>query len=144
MRIRALLTLMAALLLLSLMPAVAASADVNPNPIRWEVFRTYYRAGADVPLRYGQNDAGPIDGFGTRHIEDGHGEQDWDYLGTLIQQALDSGSCSTSGTTVSCHYGATYETILIYSTRVDPDSGDGRPVGVITAYQICQACRPDQ
>jgi hypothetical protein len=118
-------------------------AAVNPNPIRWTVFKTLYgKHGEDIPLRYGQHDAGPIDGFGTRHIEDGHElwGGDWTDTANMIEHVIQSGACTTSGTKVTCRISGAYSFTVVYATHVDPRSGDGRPFGVITFYWSCNTC----
>jgi hypothetical protein len=51
----------------------AATTRANPNPIDWKIATSFFDfEGRDIPLRYGQHDAGPVDGFGYRHIQDGH------------------------------------------------------------------------
>ena len=69
---------------------------VNNNPIDWGIITTFLGAeGEELPLRTGQHDIpGVADGFGDRHIKDGHGEvPDRGH----IQDALTTGSCIDQG-----------------------------------------------
>ena len=73
--------------------AAPASAAGNTKPIRWDVYKTLYGShGEDIPLRYGQHDDGPLDGFGTRHIED---KQElwgnWPQTANMIEKVLQTG-----------------------------------------------------
>ncbi|CCH76399.1 putative Predicted protein [Nostocoides japonicum T1-X7] len=130
---------------LGLSLATSSSAQAaNTNPIRWlPVFKTLYGPhGEDIPLRYGQHDQGPIDGFGTRHIEDGHDKWgDWDETADMIEHVIQTGKCSVKGTTHNCSLSGSYLFVAVWSSRVDSRSGDGRPVGVITFYAVCQTCK---
>src|SRR3954451_23679689 len=96
--------------------ATPAQAAVNPNPIRWTIFKPFLPMinydYEDVPLRYGQNDAGPIDGFGTRHIGDEHGPYDWNRAANDISKALNGTCVNVSGNKVRCY------------KRVDAPQGD--------------------
>jgi len=123
-------------------PVVApAAAAANPAPISWKVYKTFMGPeGEDVPLRIGQHDAGPVQGFGKRHIDDGHAI-DWDRFDGTIQRTLDRGRCRLTTTTVTCTYGAAFMSRVVFNLRVDSRSGDGRPKGIITAYEWCQVCR---
>jgi hypothetical protein len=53
---------------------------------------------------------------------------------------MDVKDCETSGSTVTCNYGVTYVTRVVYSTRIDDRSPDGRPLGIITAFEYCNFC----
>jgi hypothetical protein len=135
-------TLLVAMLVLLVGFATPAQAATNPNPIRWTVYKTLFGPhGEDIPLRYGQADAGPIDGFGTRHIEGNHELWgDWPSTANKIEDVIQGGKCTTSGSTVTCRTGPAYVFVAVYSKRVDSRSRDGRPVGVITFYWYCGTC----
>jgi hypothetical protein len=121
-----------------------AEADTNPNPINWRIYQSFVGPrGGDVPLRYGQHDFGRLDGWGKRHIDDGH-SPDWDSFDSVIARTLDHGNCTTTGYTVDCTYGAAFMSRVIYNKRIDSRSGDGRRKGIITAYEWCQVCRPTE
>ena len=113
----------------------------NPNPIDWGVITTFYGRMGDVPLRTGQHDAGPIDGFGDRHIKDGHGAVP---ARDRIQSTLDSGECSDiGGQKTRCAKWISFpriQLIVVFTDRIDSRSNDWRPVGIITAYEVGQCC----
>jgi hypothetical protein len=121
--------------------ASPASADTNPNPINWTVYKTFVGPkGGDVPLRYGQHNLGSINGWGKRHIDDSH-NPDWGSFDSVIRRTLEDGRCNTVDYTVSCTYGSAFMSRVVYNTRIDSRSGDGRRKGIITAYEWCQVCR---
>jgi hypothetical protein len=116
------------------MPPAQASAEANPNPIDWTITRTIFgKNGEDLPLRVGQHDLGDVDGFGLRHISDGHGGFVPD--SGLIQDAADTCESNPKGTT-SCQIAdsAGRRFIVVWTERIDSRAPDGRPVGIITAY----------
>jgi hypothetical protein len=114
-------------------PAQAAST-ANPNPIDWTVARTIFgKNGEDLPLRVGQHDLGDIDGFGLRHISDGHDGFVPD--AGLIQDAADTCDSNPNGaTTCEITDSTGRRFIVVWTGRIDSRSPDGRPVGIITAY----------
>ena len=113
-----------------------ANAQVEFNPIDWSVVTTIIgRDGEDLPLRTGQHDAPNSEGFGIRHIEDGHNGFIPDP--GLIQLAVESVSSnpnpnSTSTVTYVDANGRKF--FVAWTERVDSRSPDGRPVGIITAF----------
>lgn len=122
----------------------AVRAATNTNPIDWHINSTYYGPkGQDIPLRVGQHDEGSIPGFGIRHVEDGHG-----LLPSVndLGDTLEFGNCQyqSSNHTYQCVYDSSGGPVVaIYTERVDSRSGDGRPVGIITAYyQECDSATP--
>lgn len=129
-------------------PAAAFSRPserANPNPIKWDVYRTFYEDGQDIPLRYGQHDYGSTDGFGTRHIEDGHPEQvaaaGWDDVVSDTARTLHNGTCRAETTDKQrCTYTGDDiyfpGTMVVVHTQDDSRPPDGRPLGVITAYHV--------
>ncbi|MCD0445832.1 Ig-like domain-containing protein [Glycomyces sp. A-F 0318] len=136
----------AALATLFAAPATAApapappsgTADVgtfaNDNPIDWtqvEWFINYQ--GDGFPLRVGQHDDSASDGFGERHIIDGHGAvpayED-------IQEAVaDPTACwyTVLDERWRCYSGESL-VFVVYTTQIDDRSGDSEPFGIITAY----------
>lgn len=134
------LTLLTALLAAWAITAATPSTALapNPNPIDWTVYSTFHgKNGEDLPLRKGQHDAGKIDGFGLHHIEDGHPVPESSLFG-WIDDALEDGTYkSQAGNKVKVTNkmvtGHTF--IIVFTERIDSQSGDGRPVGILTAYQ---------
>ncbi|WP_141212384.1 hypothetical protein [Enemella evansiae] len=118
-----------------LKPAIAKPLDM------WTVNTTFIgRDGADIPLRDGNDD------FGKRHIEvRGHLVGTWESFAVQIDQTLRDGTCASSPTddkvTCSLLYEDNSGFSVTYTERVDPASLDGRPVGVITAYEVHPGCR---
>lgn len=90
--------------------------------------------GEDLPLRIGEHDVEVPrkDGFGIRHIEDGHEG----YVPDLdrIERAL--ASCRPEYDSSSDTWECAAEGLLVYYTeRVDTRSPDGRSVGILTAFE---------
>jgi hypothetical protein len=141
-----LVTLTVALSGLLAVPAAAASSLAPPagatdvgafaEPIDWtQVHWFVNHQGDGFPLRVGQHDDGPRDGFGERHIIDGHGAVP-DYED--IQEAVvEPGACwyTFLDERWRCH-SAESLVFVAYSTQVDDRSGDGEPFGIITAYYM--------
>ncbi|GAA3884299.1 hypothetical protein GCM10023084_41490 [Streptomyces lacrimifluminis] len=97
---------------------------------KWKVKVTFFgRSGEDIPLRQGDLN------FGYVHIQDGHPINDTSLYG-YIDKTLDSGNYgSPSGGKVTVRYNTGSGTFrVVFSEREDSQSGDGRPVGIITAF----------
>ncbi|WP_253777745.1 hypothetical protein [Goodfellowiella coeruleoviolacea] len=97
--------------------------------------------GEYVPLRVGQHDYPQYpndhdDGFGVRHIQDGHNEVDTD----SIASTMILGECiyQSGNDTHYCAYPSINNPLyaVVYTLREDWHSGDGEPVGIITAYPV--------
>lgn len=123
-----------------LIGAPTASAG---GPVDWTVISTFIGAdGEDIPLRVGSHDTPVAQGFGARHIRDGHEEVPPD---TDIELVL-SGSNRNCAHTASddrsrCALELGDRTLfVVFTERVDDGSGDGRPVGIITAYYSPRGC----
>lgn len=68
-------------------------------------------------------------GFGERHIIDGHGVVPSD---EVIDDVLQNGSCSSKAPE---RFVCTLdEAEVVFLRDVDPRSGDGLPVGILSAY----------
>ncbi len=116
-------------------PAAFAQPLVNDNPISWVIDTPFTGAKGDaIPLREGQHDKTTdprfvVDGFGVRHINDAHGAVP---PPEVIDDVLRHGSCnSVIPGRFTCK---TAEATVIFSTNVDPRSGDGIPFGIISAF----------
>jgi len=120
-------------------PAVAETARLtgSPNPIDWTITDSFATQVFDdfIPLRVGQHDFHNQNGFGVRHIIDGHGAVP---PRPQISSALAVGACAfqSPNDTWVCNDG---ETTVVFTTRVDSRSPDHRPVGIITAFEC--GCR---
>ena len=123
--------------------ASADPGDPNPNMIDWTVVDTFQGAlGNDIPLREGQDDYPqgnpPVDGFGRRHILQ-HGvvpdhEDIQETVGTAgfcVPAPDDRVICTNDEASL----------VVVYVTRNDPRSGDGRSFGIITAYYFLPCFR---
>lgn len=120
----------------------------------WNVYSTHFGPnGEDAPLRHGRGDVAGSAGFGKLHIEDKHANQmsSWSNMKRDIDKTLDRGSCTTAGasgnrkTTCVLNSSTFYNTRarqmkVVFAHRVDSDSRDGRPVGIITAYYSICGC----
>ncbi|MFJ9411529.1 hypothetical protein [Streptomyces sp. NPDC101393] len=130
--------------------AAPAQAAANPHPIDWKIDSTHFGPdGEDLPLRIGQKDAGPKDGFGKRHILEGHGDQisSWSNMKADIDKTLDQGKCTEkSGKTTCVLQSHTFRNVhangmkTAFTERVDSRSKDHRPVGIITAFYYNCGC----
>ncbi|MGP3953574.1 hypothetical protein [Streptomyces sp. 7N604] len=107
-------------------PAVAGQVATD-----WSVYTTFYgKNGEDVPLRNGDLS------FGLRHIQDRH-PMDTTTLVGYIDSALEDGTYTTqsNGDVRVRNKTATGGTFrVVFTERVDSASGDGRSVGIITAF----------
>jgi hypothetical protein len=106
----------------------------NTNPIDWTIVTPFRGAlGDDLPLRVGQDDlwlAGiPFAGFGERHIVQAHGAVP---SAEVIDDVLQNGEC------VSPQFGRFICTLdeaeVVFVREIDPRSGDGLPLGIVSAY----------
>lgn len=116
-----------------------SEAAANPNPIEWAISQTIIGPnGEDLPLRYGQHDFGADDGFGIYHIQDGHGGfvPSAGEIEIVLNDAPNCGPAFNPGDgTQTCVAPVQGRAMTVSATeRVDNRSGDGRPVGIITAF----------
>ena len=115
--------------------AVAEPAIINTNPIDWSIVTPFRGAlGDDIPLRVGQSDYKEIPGlilpgFGERHILAAHGDVP---SIELIDEVLQDGECASK--TFERFTCTLDEAEVVFLRVVDPRSGDGLPVGIISAY----------
>lgn len=113
------------LFVFSVDPATAAGTD-------WRVATTFYaKNGDDVPLRYGNSK------FGLVHIDEKH-PLGRSVLFGYIDDALEDGKYTkqSDGTwKITNQDAAGVRFRVAYSPREDGNSGDGRPVGIITAFR---------
>jgi hypothetical protein len=120
-------------------PGQSSSAGVgtyNDNPIDWTVVDWFVNhQGAGFPLRVGQHDDGTDDGFGERHIIDGHGFVP-PYEDILAAVSV-PGHCQYN------YWDQRWrcqdpESLLfvVYTLQIDDRSGDDLPFGIITAYYV--------
>lgn len=117
------------------LPAQAATpqtaASTAAASTNWNIYTTFWSDdGQDVPLRYGDHS------FGYVHIQDKHPMPDSSMIG-WIDETLDGGTYTDQGDTIRVEEPLVTgnKFIVVYTERVDGASGDGRPVGIITAYQ---------
>lgn len=132
-------TIAAAALAVTGMFMASPDADANPNPIEWGINATVIGPnGEDLPLRFGQHDFGNDDGFGIYHIQDGHGGfvPSSGEIEIVINEAPGCGAAFNPGNgTQECTAPVQGRPMTVAATeRVDTRSGDGRPVGIITAF----------
>jgi hypothetical protein len=159
-RYELLLVLLAVLLAVVLPPAAIAAAS-TPNggwpavncagpgpsgvpPVNWTVIHTFKgKQGDDIPLRIGQADykdksGSTVDGFGMCHILAGHGSALAPPEG--VQYALQEGECDPvpgKPGRIACFFEGI---LVVYSTTIDPRSGDGRYFGIVTVYYGRPCC----
>jgi hypothetical protein len=117
------------------MPAV--SQEINAEKIveptaagKWRIRSSFFgRAGEDIPLR--QGDAN----FGWVHIQDRHPINE-PSLNGFIDQTLEDGRYGQpqDGTVIVRYLTSSGWFRVIFTEREDSQSGDGRPVGIITAF----------
>lgn len=105
----------------------------NSNPIDWtQVAWFTNHQGDGFPLRVGQHDDRGRDGFGQRHIIDGHG-----VVPDLedIQEAVAGPGCwyTKLDQRWRCFSGESL-VFVAYSTQPDDRSPDSDPFGIITAF----------
>ena len=109
--------------------STSALAAGNTNPVDWTVRGTF--AQMKIPLRVGQHDSPDGPGFGERHIVDGHGVvPPYDVMG----EVMDIANCTSVGSFTNRFICKNDEVTVIFTTNVDERSGDGRPLGIITAF----------
>lgn len=94
--------------------------------------------GEDLPLRVGRADAeNDGHGFGRRHIQGdlGYVPSAGDMQTVLTQDPACRDGLDPSGRDTQCtaEIGGK-RLVVIATTRVAPESGDGRPIGIIAAY----------
>lgn len=122
-----------------------ASAVTN-----WSVRTTYVSAGGhDAPLRWGRADTSTQTGFGWNHIvaQVHASEATYSFWSKQIERVLTGPGCKKP-TAVSGKYTCKRSIegnpdvviYVVWTGRVDKASNDGRPVGVITAYQRGENC----
>jgi hypothetical protein len=132
---------LAAFLLIALTSSPAAVATSNPNPTDWtfsysELFHSQF--GEVLALRVGQHDFHTLDGFGKRHILDGHTViTDSSHIDQALRASCERRRNPDGSTNnVECHSSTTevvYDPKLPAPTRHCNYECD-LPVGVITAY----------
>lgn len=92
----------------------------------------------DLPLRVGQGDEPGSVGFGLSHIKDSHDGfvPATTEIDTVLHNAPDcKGGLNAGNGKKKCSYPINGRVMTVVATeRVDPASGDGRPVGIITAF----------
>ena len=112
---------------------------VAAQPIDWTISQTIIGPkGEDLPLRVGQGDEPGSVGFGLSHIKDSRGGfvPATTEIDTVLHNAPDCKGGLTAGNgKKECSYPINGRVMTVVATeRVDPVSGDGRPVGIITAF----------
>lgn len=112
---------------------------VAAQPIDWTISQTIIGPkGEDLPLRVGQGDEPSSVGFGLSHIKDSHGGfvPATTEIDTVLHNAPDcKGGLNAGNGKKECSYPINGRGMTVVATeRVDPASGDGRPVGIITAF----------
>lgn len=139
----------------SLLAGVSSPTQAAPAGLtNWKVYSSHFGPdGEDAPLRYGRGDVSGSSGFGKIHIEERHASQiaGWSTMKIDIDKTLDRGTCKEEGppknrkttcnlrsNTFKNHNAKAMK--VIFAHRVDRDSGDGRPVGIITAYYTECGC----
>ncbi len=143
---------------IALAAGITSTAQAQTTAIsaltNWNVYSTHFGPnGEDAPLRYGRGDVAGSAGFGKLHIEDKHASQmaSWSIMKRDIDKTLDRGTCSTTGASgnrkTTCVLNSnTFSNTrarqmkVVFAHRVDSDSKDGRPVGIITAYYSICGC----
>jgi hypothetical protein len=103
----------------------------------------FHRCGRkDIPLRIGRYDAPTKDGFGYRHIIDGHDElSDERDIGPVLGRSNSLCKYFSQDDRYRCSSQIGDRAIfVVFSERVDPEAPDGRPVGIITAYYSPREC----
>lgn len=120
-----------------------AFAQIPLPPTDWTVRSTFIgEDGEDIPLRIGRHDAPTKDGFGYRHIIDGHDElPDERDIGTVLGRSNSLCKYFSQDDRYRCTFQMGDRAIfVVFSERVDPEAPDGRPVGIITAYYSPRGC----
>lgn len=112
---------------------------VAAQPIDWTISQTIIGPkGEDLPLRVGQGDEPGSVGFGLSHIKDSHDGfvPATTEIDTVLHSAPDcKGGLNAGDGKKECSYPINGRVMTVVATeRVDPASGDGRPVGIITAF----------
>lgn len=112
---------------------------VAAQPIDWTISETIIGPkGEDLPLRVGQGDEPGSVGFGLSHIKDSHGGfvPATTEIDTVLHNAPEcKGGLNAGNGKKECSYPINGRVMTVVATeRVDPASGDGRPVGIITAF----------
>ena len=109
----------------------------------WTVYSTFIGAmGEDIPLRIGRHDTPGRDGVGFLHIIDGHGELPDVYeIEALLAHSDRLCQFYAVDDKWRCSQMAGDRALfVVFTERVDDASGDGRPVGIITAYYSPRGC----
>lgn len=120
-----------------------ALAQIPLPPTDWTVRSTFIgESGEDIPLRIGRHDAPTKDGFGYRHIIDGHDEiPDERDIGGVLGRSDSLCKYSSQDDRYRCSLQIGDRAIfVVFSERVPPEAPDGRPVGIITAYYSPRGC----
>ncbi|GAA2616072.1 hypothetical protein GCM10010304_81920 [Streptomyces roseoviolaceus] len=97
---------------------------------KWRIRVSFFgREGQDLPLRQGDSN------FGYVHIQDRHPINDTSLNG-FIDKTLDSGTYGRpQDGKVTVRYNTGSGTFrVVFTEREDDRSGDGRPVGIVTAF----------
>lgn len=118
-------------------PMPAVSQEIGDGKIaepaatgKWRIRVSFFgRAGEDIPLR--QGDAN----FGWAHIQDRHPINETSLNG-FIDQTLDNGRYGQpqDGKVTVRYLTPSGWFRVVFTEREDSRSGDGRPVGIITAF----------
>lgn len=109
------------------------------QPIDWTISQTIIGPqGEDLPLRVGQGDSPDKIGFGLSHIRDSHGGfvPSAGEIDTVLHNDPEcKGGLNAGDGKKECSHPIDGRVMTVVATeRVDPASGDGRPVGIITAF----------
>jgi hypothetical protein len=124
-------------------PSAAFAQVPGEPPIDWSVRTTFIGAnGEDIPLRIGQHDSPIRDGFGVRHILDGHDEiPDERDIGVVLSRSDDLCKTTSKDDRARCYLQiGDRGLVIVYTESVRGDAPDGRPTGVITAYYTPRGC----
>ncbi|MBF4549326.1 hypothetical protein [Pseudoclavibacter sp. VKM Ac-2888] len=135
------LVVLFAALLIALSSALFAPQQAQAAETDWNIRTTFISGGGDdVPLRWGRADTQGQVGTGWNHmVSRGHAsEATYNSWVGHIEYVLDTCNPNFIAGKATCarqmEGNPDYQYVVVFTDRVDPASGDGRPVGVVTAY----------